>query len=309
MPLLAFFLSFLLGAQSAAPVANQTTIQPRVLVAAVRTQNHVSLSSAEKFEEAAEGVEEFLREQKVVTAEDPVRRKVRLEGQIPRPALLNIAQDAGASHVLEITVDRPVTSWVDLTARCLDGQGYVLWEEQAGTALGLSSMGHIEKAVKKLGDKLVLRRGGACLPLAIAVPEAARAETRVLREGTLLKLKFAQTVSTRTAHLGDIVEFAVADDVVVDGATVIRKGARAVGHIAEAEGDKGLQLALDGVRCHGRTVKIRGVESKVEDRKVAGVALPFGISGFLLGGKEAQMTEGMAVHAVIAADEELPVLP
>jgi hypothetical protein len=313
MPLLVLLISFLVAAQTAAVPAGKekTPQQKRVLLAAVRTLNHVNLSSNDKFEEAVSRIEAYLRANGVVVAEDPVRKQVRLEGSVPRATLLNIGEDAGADYVLQITVDRPVTSLISLSAECADAHGNVLWEERGSTPISLTSAGHVEKGVGKLAEGLGQHLGGPCLPLPVAAEgEDSPPHVRVLREGTLVKLKLAQTVSTRTAHDGDFVELAVADDVLVDGATVIHQGARAVGHIAErepGEGGKGgqLQLTLDAIRCHGRTVKIRGVETNVEERKVAGVSVPFGLTGLLL---PSQMAEGTPVHAVIAADAELPVI-
>lgn len=312
MPLLAVSFALLLAAQIANPVSQPNVPSgQRVLVAAVRTSGHFSLSSSEKFEEAANAVEQFLAAQRVVMAEDPVRKKVRLEGAIPRGTLLNIADDAGASHLLELTIDRPVTAWIDITARCADAMGNVLWEERGNYINAFSSAGHVEKAVSKLTEKLMARLGGPCLPLPSAASPLKPASTRLLREGTLVTLKFAHAVTSRTAHAGDIVEFAVADDVRADNLTVIRKGARAFGSISAVQGASGregaLQLTLEGIRCHGRTINIRGVETAMEERKVAGLTIPFGLSGFLLPGGQ-DMAEGSEVHAVIAADVELPVL-
>ena len=56
-----------------------------------------------------------------------------------------------------------------------------------------------------------------------------------LFDGTPVRLKLSQEVSSASAHQGDEVPFEVTEDVVVNGYTVIRKGAKAAGTVAEVE--------------------------------------------------------------------------
>jgi len=132
--------------------------------AALRTQNHIARSDSNKFNEAVDGVEQFLTSNKVVLREDPVRTKFRLESTMSKENLIHVAEDAGASYVLQLTVDRPVTSWIELTMQCFDLQGKQLWEERASGANQFTSSGHVQKAVKKLTSRLVPKLGTECLP-------------------------------------------------------------------------------------------------------------------------------------------------
>lgn len=56
-----------------------------------------------------------------------------------------------------------------------------------------------------------------------------------LPNDTAIHLKFSKTVSSETAHVGDVVDLVVADDVIVDGLCVITSGASAEGVVTEAE--------------------------------------------------------------------------
>jgi hypothetical protein len=135
-----------------------------VFFAALRTQNHIAHSDSNKFNEAVDGAEQFLTSNKVVLREDPVRTKFRLESTMSKENLIHVAEDAGASYVLQLTVDRPATSWIELTMQCFDLQGKQLWEERASGASQFTSSGHVQKAVKKLTSRLAPKLGTECLP-------------------------------------------------------------------------------------------------------------------------------------------------
>jgi hypothetical protein len=135
-----------------------------VFLAALRTQNHITRSSVDKFNEAVDGVEQFLTSNNVVLREDPIRGKFRLESTMSKENLIHVAEDADASLVLQLTVDRPATAWIELTMQCFDLQGKQLWEERAAGANQFSSSGHVQKAVKKLASRLEPRLGTECLP-------------------------------------------------------------------------------------------------------------------------------------------------
>jgi len=144
---------------------SEEPIQPGgVFFAALRTQNHIARSDSNKFNEAVDSVEQFLTSNKVVLREDPVRTKFRLESTMSKENLIHVAEDAGASYVLQLTVDRPATSWIELTMQCFDLQGKQLWEERGSGANQFTSTGHVQKAVKKLTSRLAPKLGTECLP-------------------------------------------------------------------------------------------------------------------------------------------------
>jgi len=61
-----------------------------------------------------------------------------------------------------------------------------------------------------------------------------------LANGTPIHLKLGKMISTASAHVGDVVELHAAEEVVVDGLTVVPIGATAVGIVTEVEPKKRL---------------------------------------------------------------------
>jgi hypothetical protein len=143
----------------------ETALPPSgVFFAALRTQNHIARSSVDRFNEAADGIEQFLTTNNVLLREDPIRGKFRLESTMSKENLIHVAEDADAKLVLQLTVDRPATAWIELTIQCFDLQGKQLWEERAAGANQFSPSGHVQKAVKKLTSRLEPKLGTECLP-------------------------------------------------------------------------------------------------------------------------------------------------
>ncbi|HWT67414.1 MAG TPA: hypothetical protein VN151_14975, partial [Terracidiphilus sp.] len=60
----------------------------------------------------------------------------------------------------------------------------------------------------------------------------------VLAKGTQVRLKVLKTVTSASAHTSDAMEFAVIEDVLVDGVVVIPKGAKATGVVDSVETKK-----------------------------------------------------------------------
>jgi hypothetical protein len=86
-----------------------------------------------------------------------------------------------------------------------------------------------------------------------------------LADGTPIKLKFKQTVSSKTAEKNDPIEFEVAQDVIVGNAVVVAKGASAKGVVTDVRrsgmlGRKGkLEIAIKEVTLvSGERVALRG---------------------------------------------------
>lgn len=69
-------------------------------------------------------------------------------------------------------------------------------------------------------------------PLAYA---QAGAPTHTLNDGTPIKLRLSQTISSADAKQGQEVPFEVMEDVQVDGVTILAKGSTAMGVVTEAE--------------------------------------------------------------------------
>ena len=128
------------------------------LIAAFRTSAHVERSSPLVFNQAVDGVVEFLRSSSVVLANDslrdPSRSIPRLQGDMSREDFLAVAKTDGASYLLLMTVDRPTMSWLKLQLECFDGAGKLLWEEQASYGGGVNGGSAVPKTLEKLKHQL-----------------------------------------------------------------------------------------------------------------------------------------------------------
>lgn len=89
-----------------------------------------------------------------------------------------------------------------------------------------------------------------------------------LLDGTPLKLRLIQTVTSATAKTGDEVPFEVMEDVQVDGITVLKKGSSAVGTVTEAGAKKSmgrggkLNMTISYARLvDGEKVSLRAVSN------------------------------------------------
>jgi hypothetical protein len=138
-----------------------------------------------------------------------------------------------------------------------------------------------------------------------------------LKEGTEVNLKLAQTLSSKTAVVGDTVEMVLDQDLIVDTALVAKKGSRAVATVSNAKkagmaGRGGeLSLRLEYLKAGDTRVKLRGAQGKNGDNKTGatvGLVLAFGVLGFMKHGKQAEAKEGTPVKAYVDEDVQLASL-
>ena len=130
-----------------------------VYFAAYRTPRHMKYSKPEVFHQAVAEVAAYLQANRVQVVEDPVRKRIESSDVIPVATLVGIARDAGASSILVLSVDRPVTKWVKIELESYDLSGNLLWKESAAEGGGLSGKGGVEKALGKLRKRLEPRLG------------------------------------------------------------------------------------------------------------------------------------------------------
>lgn len=131
---------------------------------AYRTPAHISRSSPDVFHEIANQMLDFLKKSDVNIIADPERGTIKTNELFSMDSLLNLTKDAGASHLLYVTVDRPATSWVKVTLQCYDSSGKLLWEENASAKSGFSGKGAPSKTLESLKKKLLPRIGQPGLP-------------------------------------------------------------------------------------------------------------------------------------------------
>jgi hypothetical protein len=170
------------------------------------------------------------------------------------------------------------------------------------------------------GSLVLLKdRPGAKAPLA-AAPRAARPRTAydepspapppaspvpagfdlTLPNNTPIHLKLSKTVSSETAHVGDVVDLVVAEDVVLDGLCVIPSGASAEGMVTEAEPKrrmgKGGKLGLGVKSVHladKEKARARSFEVSAATDSAAGSILP------LAHGRDVVFAQGTEITAYI----------
>lgn len=87
---------------------------------AYRTPAHVSRSSPDVFHETTKDTLDFLKSNDVNIIADPERGTIETDELFSLDSLLILTKNAGATHLLYLTVDRPATSWLKLTLQCYD---------------------------------------------------------------------------------------------------------------------------------------------------------------------------------------------
>ena len=135
-----------------------------------------------------------------------------------------------------------------------------------------------------------------------------------MKEGTDVKLKFAQDLSSKTANDDDPVNLVLDEDVKVGDVTVIKAGAKALGTVTHAKkagmmGKGGeLNMRLEYVIAGDTRVRLRGTKGKEGEGKVgAAVALTvlFGPIGLIKHGKNVEVKQGTALAAFVDRDYSL----
>jgi hypothetical protein len=128
----------------------------------------------------------------------------------------------------------------------------------------------------------------------------------LLRNGTPIRMRLGKTISSGTAHVGDVVELEVVEEVLVDGLTVIPQGAVASGVVKEAEPKKRmghggkLGFSIDFVRLKdNEKAPVRSYHESTGSSSSAGAALPLGT------GKEVVFTQGSEFTAHVDGDMKL----
>jgi hypothetical protein len=137
----------------------------------------------------------------------------------------------------------------------------------------------------------------------------------MIREGTEVPLKFAAAISSKTAAIGDPVEFVLDDDLKVGGTIVVPKGAHALATVSNAKkagmmGKGGeLNVQLNYLIAGENRLRIRGTQGREGQSKVgATVALTvlFGPIGLIKHGKNIEIAAGTPLKAYVDEDIWLP---
>ncbi len=127
-----------------------------------------------------------------------------------------------------------------------------------------------------------------------------------LRNGTPIHLKLGKTISSATAHVGDVVDLKVVEEVTVDGLLVIPEGAVAIGLVMDAEPKKRmghggkLALSINFVRLKDdEKAAVRSFQENTGSSNSTGAVLP------LASGKDVVFTQGTEFTAYVDGDMQL----
>ena len=137
----------------------------------------------------------------------------------------------------------------------------------------------------------------------------------VLKEGTDVKLKFAQDLSSKTSNDDDPVNLVLDEDLKVGDTTVCKAGSKAVGTITHAKkagmmGKGGeLNMRLEYLIVADTRMRLRGTKGKEGEGKVGtAVALTvlFGPIGLIKHGKNVEVKQGTPILAYVDQDFTVP---
>ena len=152
-------------------------------------------------------------------------------------------------------------------------------------------------------------------------PEITTAVKRaVLKEGTEVHLKLAQTMTSKTSSIGEPVELVLAEDLTVGEDIVARKGTRVLGTVVagkKTEKQKSeahqLRVRADHIKVGDSFIKLTGEQAGVGKRdkdKMVTYGILFGLSGLLAASnKTFVIPEGTPATAYVQEDISLPILP
>jgi len=151
---------------------------------------------------------------------------------------------------------------------------------------------------------------------AYGADEPAAAAKVVLKEGSEVKLKFADDLSSKTANEGDPVNLILDEDIKIGDVVVAKAGCKAVGTITNARkagmmGKAGeLNMRLEHLRVGDDKVKLRGSKGKEgQGKEGTAVALTvlFGPIGLIKHGKNVEVKAGTPLNAFV--DDDIPLPP
>ena len=138
---------------------------------------------------------------------------------------------------------------------------------------------------------------------------------QVLKEGTDVKLTFAEDLSSKTASEGDTVNFKLAEDLTAGGVVVAKAGAKAVGTVSNVKkagmmGKGGeLNVRLEHLTVNGTKVRLRGNKGKSGDDKTGQAVMLtvlFGPIGLIKHGKDINVKDGTPLAAYVDEDVTIP---
>jgi hypothetical protein len=151
-------------------------------------------------------------------------------------------------------------------------------------------------------------------PSKVPSPKNAVGEV-VLPDGTEVKLRLVEKISSSKVQVDDIIRFEAVEAVLVDGKTVIAEGAEGAGKVTEAKKGKSfgrsgnLAFTIDYVKAvDGQHVRLRTSKEVEGDERYAGAAvasLIFLPAGLFIKGKDVVADAGKEYTIYIAGNRRI----
>lgn len=144
---------------------------------------------------------------------------------------------------------------------------------------------------------------------------SAKSSRLLLPEATPVKLKLLHSLNSKTVVEDDPLNFAVAEDVVVNDKVLAKAGAVAIGRVRYASPARTmgrgarLELEMQYLKVGRVRVPLRGSLTREGDNKkgaTVGLTVLFGVSGLIKHGSEIEVKEGSVFTAYVDQDTQLP---
>jgi hypothetical protein len=152
--------------------------------------------------------------------------------------------------------------------------------------------------------------------------QSAPAQPDTLLDGTQVKLRISQTISSEEAKTGQEVPFEVLEDISVNGVTVIKKGDAAFGTVTKAEPKKmmgragKLDISISYVRLADQEkVPLRATKESKGHGNGVGMGVGIGVTAvlffpaaplfLLMHGKDVTIPQGTEITAFVEGDMHL----
>lgn len=140
-------------------------------------------------------------------------------------------------------------------------------------------------------------------------------QSRLLQEGTIVRIKVNENLDSRVSKVGDMVNLEVVEDVLIGKFVAIKKGSKATGRITEAvpakwAGQKGkLDFEIDYVKAAGdRNVKVRSSNSNDGKSRMSGVIAAAAIINpliLVIKGKDVTIPKDQVFNTYVDKDYQL----
>jgi ribosomal protein L14 len=153
------------------------------------------------------------------------------------------------------------------------------------------------------------------IPVLTIAQTDSTASNLILQEGTIIKATLTKSISGKEVSVGQLVDFELTEDVVLNEKIAIPKGAKITGSVTEAErskalGRKGkLAFSIDYLyMANGKVIKLRSqIEKNMKSSSAAVVAGAILLApvALLIHGKNAKYEKGEVFTAYIDKETKL----